>query len=283
MKILVIGGGDFLGPKIIEYFLKKRHSVTVFNRGSHLKKLPLNKINFIKGDREVGLNLKEHFDAVVDVCAYRGSHTETALKELSFDYFLHISTVAVYAKPTILPLREDISPIGSWPEWGNYGQGKLECEISLARSGARYGILRPVYILGPNNNHDRERFIYDQIKHGRKLFLPSQGESVIQFTFVENVAAAVVLMVEKRRPGIFNCAGDEAITMRGLVEAMAKTMGKKPVLEFDYNPDLKKSIFPFADISFFCDNTKIKSLKLKLTPLLDGLRRDFVNYYKFVL
>ena len=75
MKILVIGGSNFLGPKIIEHFLMNKHLVTVFNRGSHIAKLPLDKINFIKGNREIGFGIKERFDAVVDICAYNGIHT----------------------------------------------------------------------------------------------------------------------------------------------------------------------------------------------------------------
>lgn len=274
-----------MGPKIIEHFLMNKHLVTVFNRGSHIAKLPLDKINFIKGNREIGFGIKERFDAVVDICAYNGIHTGRALKELSFDYFLHISTVAVYKKPTILPLQEDTSPIGPWPEWGSYGAGKLESENVLAQSGARYGVLRPVYVLGPHNNCDRERFIYNNIKRRQKLFLPANGETVAQFTFVENIAEATVLLVQKQKAGIFNCCGDEIITMRGLVTKMAEIVEEKPLLEFNcgINSCSEKNTFPFADISFVCDNTKIKSLGLKFTPLLDGLKRDFINHYKYAL
>lgn len=198
---------------------------------------------------------------------------------------MHISTVAVYEKPIILPLKEDFSPIGPWPEWKSYGIGKLESEKVLAQSDARYGILRPVYVLGPYNNCDREHFIYRNIKRRQKLFLSSEGETVVQFVFVENVAGAVTLLVQKQEKGVFNCCGDEIITMYGLVTEMAKIVGEEPLLELNCAADsiLKENVFPFADISFVCDNAKLKNLGLRFTPLLDGLRRDFLNHYKFVI
>ena len=38
--------------------------------------------------------------------------------------------------------------------------------------------------------------------------------------------------------------------------------------------------FPFANESFIYDNSKLKKLGIKLTPLLKGLKNDYETYYK---
>lgn len=281
MNILIIGGSRFVGPHVISFLLKKKHNLTVFNRGSISSKYP-HGVRFIKGDREKGFGLNEKFNAVIDTCAYVGSQTERAIKDLKFDYFLHFGTVAAYKKTEIFPLTEE-SPIGDWPSFGNYNKGKVECEQILAKSGIKYGIIRPAYILGPKNYCDRENFIYSRIKNGTPLILPGNGLSVAQFVFVDEVARAIVALVESKVRGAFNIAGNEEITLVGLVQEMGKIVGKKPIIAF--NPkaignNFKEEEFPFDNENLIASNYKIKKHGIEFIPLIAGLKRDYKNFYK---
>ncbi|MBI2446385.1 MAG: NAD-dependent epimerase/dehydratase family protein [Parcubacteria group bacterium] len=282
-NILIIGGSRFVGPLLIQKLLSGDHSITVFNRGLVSSDYP-SAVRFIKGDRNAGFNMPEHFDAVIDMCAYSGAQTKCALKELNFDFFLHMSTAAAYQKPKNFPLTED-SPLGGWPLWSDYNRGKAECENVLAKSGVEFAVLRPVYILGPRNYCNREAFIYSRIKNGPPLVLPGNGQALIHFVFADEVADSLAFLAEKKIGGAFNCAGDDVITLRELTEEMGKIIGKKPIIEYNPSADGAKwnfLEFPFANENFIVSNEKIKKMGIKFTPLIKGLKEDYENYYNYV-
>ncbi|MBI4162212.1 MAG: NAD-dependent epimerase/dehydratase family protein [Candidatus Aenigmarchaeota archaeon] len=280
MDMLVIGGSRFVGPIIVEKLLAKNHKITVFNRGKIQDKYK--KVEFIKGDRNKGFDTDRHFDVVIDTCAYTGQQTKSAIDSLDFDFFMNFGTAASYKKSEIFPLTED-SPIGDWPVWGDYNKGKVECENVLEKSGISFATIRPVYILGPKNYCDRENFICSRIKNNKPLTLPGNGQALVQFVFAKDVAESIVLLVEKRLEGNFNCAGNETITLKGLVHEMGKIVGKEPVIKFNASADgenHKESEFPFANENFFCTNNKLKRIGIKFTPLAKGLKEDYESYYK---
>ena len=281
MKVLIIGGSRFVGPHVISLLLKNKHKITVFNRGGISSKYP-SEVCFIKGDREQGFNLDEKFDAVIDTCAYVGSQTKKAIESLKFDYFLHFGTVAAYKKTEIFPLTEE-SSIGDWPSFGEYDKGKVECEQVLVKSGIKYGIIRPAYILGPKNYCDRENFIYSRIKKGISLVLPGNGLGVAQFVFVDEVARVIVTLAENKIRGAFNVAGNEEITLVGLVKEMGKIVGKKPIITFNpkaIGSKFKEEEFPFDNENLIVSNDKIKKNGIDFVPLIEGLKRDYENFYK---
>ena len=281
MEILIIGGSRFLGPILIEQLLKNGHSLSVFNRGT-IKSEYTSGVHFIKGDRNGSFNIDDHFDVVIDTCAYTGIHTKKTLDDLDFDFFLHIGTVASYKRTELFPLTES-SEIGEWPLWGDYNKGKVECENVLEKSGVKYASLRPVYILGPNNYVDREHFIYSCIKRGVPLRLPGNGQALVQFVFCKDVVDSIVLIAENKDIGAFNCAGDEVITLIGLVQSMGKIAGKSPKIEFNPEADgvhFDESEFPFANENMVCSNEKIKKAGIGFTPLITGLKADYQHHYK---
>jgi nucleoside-diphosphate-sugar epimerase len=286
MKFLLIGGSRFVGPLVIEKLLNRGHNLTVFNRGILRQEYP-REARFIKGDRKKGFapNVRGRFDAVIDMCAYSGDDTERLLKEIEFDFLVHLSTAAVYRRSEVFPLNEE-SPLGEWPLFGAYNKGKIECELALEKSRRAYASLRPVYILGPKNYLNREQFIYSKIKRGEPLILPGNGSAVIQFVFACEVAEAITLLAEKQAAGVFNCAGDEMITLRGLVKEMAKIVGKEPAIQYNPKADEEKlniEEFPFANENFIVSNERIRALGIKFVPLREGLRRDYESYYRHVI
>jgi len=284
MKILIIGGSRFVGPLLVRKLVTNGHAVTVFNRGKIKTEYP-ESVNFIKGDRNSGFNIDQHFDVVIDTCAYNGRQTKTALDDLSYDFFIHFGSVASYKKTEVFPLVEE-SPSGDWPFMGEYSKGKVECEKVLSESGKKYASIRPVYILGPDNYIDRENFIYTRINEEQTIILPGNGQALIQFVFVQDVVEILTLLAERKIEGVFNCASDEAITLKGLTEYMAELVNKKPLIQYNSSADGSNydgTEFPFANENMVCSNQKLKDIGIKFTPLLDGLRDDFNSYYKAAL
>jgi len=283
-KILIIGGSRFIGPLLIDEFVGRGDEVAVFNRG-RIRSEYDEGVRFIRGDRDEGFPALGHFDVIVDTCAYRGEQTKRTIEELRFDFFIHIGTAASYKQTEIFPIREDF-PLGDWLVWGSYGEGKLECEKVLASGKVKFAVIRPVYILGPNNYCDRERFIYSRIKRGDPIILPGNGEAVIQFVFAEDVAKSIALIADNKIAGAFNCAGDEAITLKGFVEEMGRIMHLEPKLRYNPETDSDRfdiNEFPFANANLLCDNAKLKKLGATFAPLLDSLQEDYESYYRHVI
>ena len=281
MEILIIGGARFVGPVLVDKLLAKNHKLTIFNRGQHTTDYPEG-IAFIQGDRNDGFSIQQHFDVVIDMCAYTGTQTKAALEQLSYDFFIHFGTAAAYAKSQLFPLTER-SPIGEWPVWGDYNKGKVECEQALLASGKKYASIRPVYILGAGNYLDRESFIYKRVNAGEIIILPGNGQAVSSFVFVQDVADILVRLAEKQPAGVFNCACDEALTLQGLVQEEANLVGKQPLIAYNQAADGEnhnEDEFPFANENFICSNQKLKDLGFTFTPLVGGLKADFESYYR---
>jgi nucleoside-diphosphate-sugar epimerase len=282
MKVLIIGGTRFVGPLVVDKLISNGHNITLFNRG-RVKSEYQDNLRFIKGNRNDGFDIKDHFDAVIDTCAYNGLHTKQVINELNFDYYLNFGTVSSYKKADKFPLTES-SGLGDWPLWGSYNKGKVECENILQESGIKYASIRPVYILGKNNYVDREHFIYSRIKDKKPLVLPGNGQAKVQFVFAQDVADSIVLLAEKRIQGAFNCCSDDIITLKDFVEEMGKIMQINPIIKFNPKADGEKfniNEFPFANETFYCTNDKLKKLGIKFTPLLQGLKEDYENYYTY--
>lgn len=281
MNILIIGGSRFVGPYIIKALIEHGHTVTVLNRGSIQEQYHAD-VTFIKADRNKGFAyLHDTYDVVIDTCAYEGAQTQQALTELRFNYFVHFSTAAVYQASEQFPLTEE-SPIGSWPMWGDYNRGKVECEQVLMASGVRYSAIRPVYILGPDNYCDREQFIYNRLRTGEAIQLPGNGQGLNQFVFAYEVAQAIVLLAEQQPIGAFNCAGDDYSTLTGLVNMMAQISITTPNLVYDLATDgdaFNEEQFPFANVNFICNNNKLKNLGMTFGSLTTNLEKDYQIFY----
>lgn len=71
MKLLIIGGTQFLGRHLTTAALAGNHEVTLFNRGNHPSPAMAN-VETIVGDRNRDLHkLKgRHWDGVVDTCGF---------------------------------------------------------------------------------------------------------------------------------------------------------------------------------------------------------------------
>ncbi len=283
MKILIIGGSRFVGPLLVDKLVSRHHDITIFNRGKI--KSDYKNVKFILGDRKVGFNIKEKFDVVIDTCAYKGIHTEKAINELNFDFFINFGTAASYKKTDEFPLTEE-NEIGDWPYWKDYNKGKVECENVLRNSKIKYATIRPVYILGANNYVDREKFIYSRIKNKESVIIPGDGKAKVQFVFAQDVADSIILLTEKKLEGNFNCCNDDIVNLNELVEIMGQIVGIKPIIKHNKNTDGENhdgNEFPFANEAFYCTNDKIKKLGIKFTSLSKGLKEDYDNYYEKII
>ena len=84
MKILIIGGTNFIGPSVVRQLITMGHDVTVFHRGQTKADLPKN-VHHIFGERSQLRDYKSDFeslslDVVVDMISYTESEARMLRK-----------------------------------------------------------------------------------------------------------------------------------------------------------------------------------------------------------
>lgn len=226
MRILVTGGGGFLGTYIIQELLKDpKHMVTNFSRHSyaHLEDLG---VPTIKGDlrkkEDIDRALSQGFDAVFHVAAlagvwgkyedYLGINFEgtknliDGAKNFGIQRFVYTSTPSVVFNKDDLMGVDETQPYAS--EFLNaYSETKTMAEKLVLESNDGKTLLtcaiRPHLIWGPGDPHLFPRVI-QKGKEG-KLRVVGDGENLVDIVYVENAAMAHVQAFENLTPGSRVC------------------------------------------------------------------------------
>lgn len=222
MRILVTGGGGFLGTYIIQELLKNpTYIVTNFSRHSysHLEDLG---VPTIKGDlkkpADIERALMNGFDAVFHVAALAGVwgrfqdyldinyHGTKNLLEAAVAHgvkrFVYTSTPSVvFGKDDLMGVDEN----QPYPKehLNAYGETKTMAEKLVLQTNNSQTFLtcaiRPHLIWGPGDPHLFPRVI-QKGKEG-KLKVVGDGENLVDIIYVENAALAHVQAFEHLKPG----------------------------------------------------------------------------------
>lgn len=226
MRILVTGGGGFLGTYIVKELLKNpQYIVTNFSRHnySHLEDLA---VPTIKGDirnaADVEKALSNGFDAVFHVAALAGVwgrhkdyldinfHGTKNLLEAAQAHgvsrFVYTSTPSVvFGKDDLLGVNEE-EPYPS-EHLTAYAETKTMAEKLVLQTNNSQSFmtcaLRPHLIWGPGDPHLFPRVI-QKGKEG-KLKVVGDGENLVDIIYVENAAQAHVQAFEHLKAGSRVC------------------------------------------------------------------------------
>ncbi|MCZ6499554.1 MAG: NAD-dependent epimerase/dehydratase family protein, partial [Gammaproteobacteria bacterium] len=153
LKILILGGTGYIGPHMVREALRRRHDVTLFNRGKTARTL-FRDLELLIGDRDNGLDaLKDRsWDAVIDNSGYVPRHVTDSARLLSpsVSHYVFVSSISAYASFT--GANDEDSPLATMPDesveevtGGTYGPMKALCEqraVAEMRED-RVTILRP--------------------------------------------------------------------------------------------------------------------------------------------
>lgn len=286
MKVLLLGGNQFLGLAISEKLINLNCNLYVLNRGNREN---LKGVKFIKVDRnnynELNLSLKDlNIDVIIDISGYEPIQIEYICKIMKnkFKQYIYISSASIYNNIKSFPINED-EKIGKNPIWGKYAENKFLSEQKILEysSNYYYTIFRPFYIYGIGNNLNRESYIFSRLKYDLPIYLPNKGEEIIQFGYVDDLVEAIIYSIKNPKfyNNIFNISGDEATTFNNYVKTCAEVMKKKVNIKYINleNKGLKsKDWFPFRDLHLFGSIDKIKSIGFNNKyNLFDGLHRTY--------
>jgi nucleoside-diphosphate-sugar epimerase len=214
MRILVLGGSQFLGRAIAAHACAVGHDVTCAARGLAGPIAPGARL--VRIDRDIADGLAplagETFDAVVDVSRHPGQvrRAVAALKRPGV-HWTFVSTVSVYAdnrtpgqRADTAPLREPIALDVEHSTDAIYGAAKVACEQAV---GGDAFICRAGLIAGPEDPTGRFAYWPARLARGGEVLAPGSPEDAIQFIDVRDLAQWILHAAEVRLTGIYDAIG----------------------------------------------------------------------------
>lgn len=220
MKILVLGGTQFVERHIVEVLLHAGHSISLLNRGKSSDELPT-QVERLRGDRDqgsAGLDAltARVWDVCIDVSGYTSRQVRSSAEKLrrSVGRYVFVSAVSVYGNPASGPVnetyprsspaREDVIEITS----ETYGPLKVACENIIAdRFAGRCTLLRPQIVAGPHDPLDRFSYWVRRAAQGGEMLAPGDGSDHVQYIAAGDVARFTRTVCEQGLDGSFNLAG----------------------------------------------------------------------------
>ena len=247
MRVLVMGGTEFISLHLLRALQRRGHDVTVFNRGRHPDRLPAG-VTPIAGDRKDHAGLRERlaghrFDGVFDVtyAPTLGEDVAALLDALAgAPHVVFVSTARVYDHNLPIPYSEETAR-GLY--WGDYARDKIGGEDALFERHRTRGlpvtIVRPTHVMGPLNTRNNETFFMDRIHRGRPVLVPGHGGWLRQFGHVDDLADALGAMLANPKAfgQAYNVTGEECVTQVGFVEEIAEVLDR-PVEFRHFDPAL---------------------------------------------
>ena len=214
MRLLLIGGGVFLGRALVEAALQRGHALTVFNRGQRRSRWP-DGVEVITGDRQTQLDrlAGRRWDAVIDTCGYLpGEVAASAAATAGSGIYLFVSSISAYARLD-RPGLDETAPLATFAEVppddrspAHYGAQKAACEAALsAVAAARALVVRPGLVCGPGDPTGRfSHWPWRMAEGGRVVVPDAPADQPLQCIDARDLAAWMLHLLEAGTTGHFH-------------------------------------------------------------------------------
>jgi 2'-hydroxyisoflavone reductase len=217
MKVLVIGGTQFIGRHIVSALLADGDDVTLFHRGQTNPEL-FAWAEHRLGDRDVDLSLLATgaWDATIDTSAYVPRQVRTLAEALGGrgGRYVQISSVSAYDAPPgpgmteHAPLAVLDDPTTEVVNGHTYGGLKALCEQEALQSfgptGADISIVRPTYVAGPYDYTGRFTWWVERVAQGGRVLAPGPRDNPFQVVDARDLADFVALLAHGAVTGTFH-------------------------------------------------------------------------------
>ena len=223
MKVLILGGTQFLGRHLVETALDLGYEVTIFNRGkSNTDIYP--EVEKLVGDREkreLDTLKGREWDCVIDTIGFLETldHAVKDSVELLKDkteYYSFISSISAYSevKPNFDESTPTLIDVEKTPE-NYYGVNKARAEKFVTDAFGTQGLnVRAGLIVGKYEMSNRLTYWIKRIKHGGEVLAPVDPEYPLQLIDALDISRWIFKMIAKNEGGDFNVTGpDYALTL----------------------------------------------------------------------
>ncbi|WP_424951403.1 NAD-dependent epimerase/dehydratase family protein [Deinococcus sp.] len=267
MKLLILGGTQFVGRHIVLAALERGHSVSTFTRGQTPDDLPA-AVTRLRGDRsdlEHGLDALQsgRWDACIDVSGYLPRvvrHSAETLRERVGRY-LFISTVSVYAPGERETTTED-SPLIELEDpdtedvRAHYGGLKVLCERMVTEVyGERATHVRPHIVAGPDDHTRRFTFWPEALAAQTEVLAPGDGSDPVQYIDARDLAEFCIHLLEQNAGGIFHTAVP-AMSWHAFLNGVAEGLRSQAELVWTPTAELESRGLGWNDLPLFIPRTQ---------------------------
>ncbi|MEU1112103.1 SDR family oxidoreductase [Streptomyces sp. NPDC005866] len=242
MRLLVLGGTEFVGRAVVAAALGRGWEVTVFHRGHHR---PPPGVRSLHGDRTAPDGLAAlaggtEWDAVVDTwsAAPRAVRQAARLLRDRAGRYAYVSSCSVYGWPRPAGFAEDtalVTGAAADAERTEYGQDKRGGELAAVESFGADGsvLVRAGLILGPYENVGRLPWWLNRIARGGPVLAPGPYDLPVQFVDARDLAEWTLGAVERGLSGPYNLVGPPGhTTMGALLDACRRVTGSDAELRW---------------------------------------------------
>lgn len=250
MRILVTGGGGFLGQAIVKRLLARDDEVRVLNRGAYPELVALG-VDCRQGDiadRAAVVAASEGMEAIVHVAAKAGAglergafysaNVEGTENVLAACRVHGINTLVYTSSPSVVHAGGDIEGgdeslpyashfVAPYPETKALAEQRV---LSASAAGLRTVALRPHLIWGPGDNQLLPRLIQ---KNRRGIRLPAPHK-LIDTVYIDNAAQAHIQALEalQATPSIagraYFISNGEPMTIQTVMSRLLTAAGQTP-------------------------------------------------------
>ncbi|WP_327230144.1 NAD-dependent epimerase/dehydratase family protein [Streptomyces murinus] len=223
MRLLVLGGTEFVGRAVVEAALGRGWEVTVFNRG---RLQPPSGATVLRGDRTApgGLDAlaEGDWDAVVDTwsAAPRAVHETARLLHGRVGRYAYVSSCSVYAWPWPAGARADaplVEGAAADAEQREYAVDKRGGELAALESFGADGslLVRAGLILGPYENVGRLPWWLTRIARGGPVLAPGPRGLPLQYIDARDLADWLLGALERALSGPYDLVSPPGHTTMG--------------------------------------------------------------------
>ena len=250
-RVLVTGGGGFLGQAVVRRLVERGDHVCSFSRGFYkdLESMGVEQIQGDIGDRSAveqacnGVDLVFHVAAKPGVWGPYSDYYETNVKGtqnvISSCIKHQVSRLIYTSSPSVVFDGTDMENVDEsvpYPDkfHGYYPKTKAMAEQSVVKAaagGLKTIVLRPHLIWGPRDNHLVPRII----ERAARLVKVGNGTNLVDTTYIDNAADAHILAADKLEEShtlsgnIYFISQGEPVPLWDMVDAILKTAGLGPV------------------------------------------------------
>jgi len=291
-SILVTGGTGFIGSRVLERLKKEKDAnLIVLSRTKQGKETPNieyiicdisseDSLRAIKG-RIQSVDYVLHMAAMIPKSSLKDDLDENFKQNLlptinllktlpsNIKGFVYSSSIDVYGEPIYNPIDEKhpTNPLTY------YGASKLATEkflsIFFKDKGIPFTILRYSQVYGPGEPIVKAIPVFiSKIIRGEPPVIFGDGSDIRDYVYVDDVADATVLALNKNLNGIFNIGSGKGYSIKEVLDIIIEISGKK--VEPIYMDRIKKSFNSTLDITL----AKEKLGYLPLTCIEVGLEKE---------
>ncbi len=261
-RVVVIGATGHIGSYLVPRLVRAGHDVVALSRGErepYHDAVEWRSVERVTADREAeegvgtfGRRIADlQADAVIDLICFAPASAQQLVDALrpARPLLLHCGTIWVHGRVPRVPVTEDEPRSG----YGEYGSNKAAIEALLLREALAGGVpsvvLHPGHICGPGwpvitpaGNLDAD--VWRRLAVGEPVALPALGLGVLNHVHADDVAQAFERALS--RPAAvgasFHVVAEQAMTCRGLAEAVAAWFGREAQLELVEWDELERRV-----------------------------------------